>query len=80
MLSGQNENEAAFIGSSSLSVLVRNSKSPKSTENARENWLAPVNFALRVVSWGSSPNSGVFSERYGFKTVFDSTQSDADPD
>jgi hypothetical protein len=35
--------------------------------------LACFIFAPRVVSRGFSPNSGVFSERYGFKTVFDST-------
>jgi hypothetical protein len=57
--------DLAINRADSLCVLVTDSNSLKTTDNAPENWSAPEIFTLRFVSPGIPANSGVFPKRYG---------------
>ncbi len=68
-----------FVGSASLCVLLGALNSIWAIDIAGQNWLVSVNFLPDTFVRSASPNPVVFSERFAFKAVSASAESEADP-
>jgi len=68
-----------FDGSASLCVLIGALNSIWAIDIAGQNCLVSVNFLPDTFARSASPNLVVFSERFAFKLVSASAESEADP-